>query len=66
MNTKEMIKKLNERKDELSAQRDKLRDLISEYETLDDCCGRAIDDIEDAIDSLRSVESATEALSEQV
>lgn len=52
MTHKQFIKKLQECKEKIAAERDKLRDLISEAEDLADSAHRAIDCMEEAADYL--------------
>jgi prefoldin subunit 5 len=47
-----MIKQIEKRRDAIGKERDKLNEMISEMETLRDCCERAWDDLQTARDAL--------------
>ena len=49
---KRIIAQVNACKKRIARERDKLRDLISEMESLEDCTDRAVRDLESAADSL--------------
>ena len=52
---KTWIKELEERKQAIGAERDKLRELINTVEELESTCISAYDDIDAAIDSLSNL-----------
>ena len=52
MNTKQLIKELAAAKKTISKTRDRLREIVSEYEDLSEVCDRACCDIDSAIDTL--------------
>jgi len=52
MRTATMIKKIEQRRDAVGRERDKLDDLISELEELRDCCDRSWQDLQAARDAL--------------
>ena len=49
---KQLIKQLEKRRDAIGKERDKLRELLSEWADLADTCDCAYEDIDHAIDSL--------------
>lgn len=52
MNIKKLIKELNARKKAIGKERDRLRNIISEFEDLENVCEVAFQDIESAIETL--------------
>lgn len=52
MNVKRLMATLEKRRVAIGAERDKLRDIISEYLDLAETCERAADDLQNAIDAL--------------
>ena len=52
MNTRVWIKQLEKHHMAVGAERDKLRETISQMEELEECCSRAHDDLQNAIDAL--------------
>jgi len=52
MNIKTMIKQIKIRQDAVAKERDKIADMISEMNDLEDCCNRAYHNMQDAIDAL--------------
>lgn len=50
--TNSLIKKINSSKEKLSAERDKLRDLILELESLADDCDEALEALNNAANAL--------------
>lgn len=52
MNIKRAIVQLETRRKAVAKERDKLQDLKSEMDELEECCARAHDDLENAIDAL--------------
>jgi len=49
---KEILTKVKACKERIAKERDKLRDLISEIESIEDCTDRAVSDLESAADAL--------------
>lgn len=52
MNIKNCIRELEERKVAIANERDKLRELLSDLEQLEDNCDEAIENIDRAIDAI--------------
>lgn len=52
MNTKSFIKQLEKRRAAIGAERDKLREIVGEYQGLIDSCERADENLQCAIDAL--------------
>lgn len=50
-----LLKKLKSSQNKIAIERDKLRDLVEEYESLAFACDEAIESIEAAIDSLSTL-----------
>ena len=52
MTLKSIMKQLEKHRDRISKERDSLRDVVLEYESLAEVCDTAIEDLNRAIDSL--------------
>lgn len=52
MNTKLVVKQLEKRRAAIGAERDKLREIVDEFDGLLECCERADENLASAIDAL--------------
>ena len=52
MTNKQLITRLRAEQKRIAEDRDRLREIFEEYNMLAECCDRALDDIERAVDTL--------------
>lgn len=52
MKAKSWIKQLEKRQKAIGVERDKLREALGQMEELEECCQRAYDDLQNAIEAL--------------